>query len=121
MSPPPAIENAFELAMARASASVPLLKASNSNTPTGPFQTTVPALSISCAYCAAVCGADVEDQVVFGDGVDRLHFGNGIRHELLGGDHVDRQRDVSATRLGVATIFFAVSSRSGSYSDLPTL
>ena len=36
-------------AIARASVSVPLPKASNSNTPTGPFQTTVPALAISAA------------------------------------------------------------------------
>jgi hypothetical protein len=49
VSPPPAIENAGEAAIARATASVPLPKASNSNTPTGPFQTTVPALAISAA------------------------------------------------------------------------
>ena len=49
VSPPPAMENAALSAMARASVSVPLPKASNSNTPTGPFQTTVPALLMSSA------------------------------------------------------------------------
>src|SRR5690606_493026 len=43
-SPPPATESASDAAMARASTSVPFANASNSNTPTGPFQTTVPAL-----------------------------------------------------------------------------
>ncbi len=46
VSPPPAIENASEAAIASASARVPLAKASISNTPTGPFQTMVPALAI---------------------------------------------------------------------------
>ena len=49
VSPPPAIEKAGEAAIARATASVPWPKASNSNTPTGPFHTTVPALAISAA------------------------------------------------------------------------
>ena len=49
VSPPPAMENAFDAAIARARVSVPWPKASNSNTPTGPFHTTVPAFSISAA------------------------------------------------------------------------
>src|SRR5690606_1745417 len=49
VSPPPAMENAAESAIALARVRVPLPKASNSNTPTGPFQTTVPALPISPA------------------------------------------------------------------------
>ena len=49
VSPPPAIENAGDVAIARASVSVPLPKASNSHTPTGPFHTTVPALAIRSA------------------------------------------------------------------------
>ena len=47
VSPPPAIENAGERAMACASARVPAANGSCSNTPTGPFQTTVPADSIT--------------------------------------------------------------------------
>ncbi len=43
VSPPPAIEKAFEAATASATARVPLANASNSKTPTGPFQTMVPA------------------------------------------------------------------------------
>ena len=43
VSPPPAIEKAALDAIARAMPSVPFEKASNSNTPTGPFQTMVPA------------------------------------------------------------------------------
>ena len=49
VSPPPAMENALDPAIARATASVPPAKASNSNTPTGPFHTTVPAAPINCA------------------------------------------------------------------------
>ncbi len=43
VSPPPAIEKALELAMASPRALVPQANASISNTPTGPFQTIVPA------------------------------------------------------------------------------
>ena len=43
VSPPPAMENPLEPATASATARVPLPKASNSNTPTGPFHTIVPA------------------------------------------------------------------------------
>ena len=43
VSPPPAMLNALLAAMARAIVSVPWAKASNSKTPTGPFQTIVPA------------------------------------------------------------------------------
>ena len=51
-------------AIARASASVPLPNASNSNTPTGPFHTTVPACMISCGVALGGLRADVEDHVV---------------------------------------------------------
>jgi hypothetical protein len=43
VSPPPAMENALDAAIDSAIARVPLPKASNSKTPTGPFQTIVPA------------------------------------------------------------------------------
>ena len=42
--------------MARATTSVPWANWSNSNTPTGPFQTMVPACFRISASCAAVCG-----------------------------------------------------------------
>ena len=52
--------------MARAMVSVPLAKASNSNTPTGPFQTMVPADMQLRRQQARGLRADVEDQVVVG-------------------------------------------------------
>src|SRR5690606_15189726 len=45
VSPPPAIENASDSAIACASARVPSANASNSNTPIGPFHTIVPAFA----------------------------------------------------------------------------
>ena len=56
VSPPPAIENAEEFAMASAMALVPDANASNSNTPTGPFQTIVPASAITVLRAATVVG-----------------------------------------------------------------
>ena len=56
VSPPPAIENALDWAIARAIARVPCSKAANSNTPTGPFQTMVPADWSCMASRAAVSG-----------------------------------------------------------------
>ena len=56
VSPPPAIENAFESAIACASVSVPLANGSISNTPTGPFQTMVPAFFSAAASAFALSG-----------------------------------------------------------------
>ena len=56
VSPPPASENADDLAMACAMALVPSPNWSNSNTPTGPFQTMVPAVCRTFARCSAVSG-----------------------------------------------------------------
>ena len=53
--------------MARASVSVPCANASNSNTPTGPFQTMVPAALQLLGQLRGGLRADVEDQVVVGD------------------------------------------------------
>ncbi|SJT91018.1 Uncharacterised protein [Clostridioides difficile] len=55
-SPPPIIVVAFESAIALATAIVPLLKFSNSNTPIGPFQITVLASLIALAYTVSVFG-----------------------------------------------------------------
>jgi hypothetical protein len=53
VSPPPAMLKAGLAAIARAIVSVPLAKASNSNTPPGPFHTIVPAdLSLSASNAA---------------------------------------------------------------------
>ncbi len=56
VSPPPAMLKARLCAIARAIVSVPSAKASNSKTPTGPFQTIVPADFSCSASAAAVCG-----------------------------------------------------------------
>ncbi len=56
VSPPPAIENAGDAAIASPMALVPPSNAANSNTPTGPFQTIVPALAITVFNAATVVG-----------------------------------------------------------------
>ena len=101
VSPPPAMENAFESAMARAIACVPPANWSYSNTPTGPFQTMVPALRDACA--ASTRGrlrADVEYHVVGPDlGRRQRGFARASAETSLGHDHVDRQRHLRAARL----------------------
>jgi hypothetical protein len=56
VSPPPAIEKASEWAMAEAIILVPPANCGSSNTPTGPFQTMVPALAMISESLAAVFG-----------------------------------------------------------------
>ena len=56
VSPPPASEKAWLAAMAWAIARVPSPNWSNSNTPTGPFHSIVPASAMSCAKRSAVSG-----------------------------------------------------------------
>ena len=98
-----------------------LPKASNSNTPTGPFQTTVPAFRWSSGVLLRRCRADVENHVVGADGVDRLSPSPAHRRRTPGDDHVGRQWDVGAARLWRRLRSgFAVSIRSFSTSDLPT-
>ena len=67
VSPPPAMENASDRAIAFASDWVPPAKASNSKTPTGPFQTMVPASRMMAASAAHDSGTDIEDHVVVCD------------------------------------------------------
>ena len=74
-------------------------KASNSNTPTGPFQTMVPADFSMRGQRARGLRADVEDQVVGVDVGDRLHRRRRVGRERLGGDDVDRDRHLGAARL----------------------
>ena len=64
VSPPPAMLKASDCAIARAMVSVPCANASNSNTPTGPFQTMVPAAFELLRQRARGLRADVQDQVV---------------------------------------------------------
>ena len=117
VSPPPAIENAFDRAMASASARVPAANASNSNTPTGPFQTIVPAPRDRWPQHRDGLRADVEDQVVVCDVVDRLDRGRRVGGERLGAHDVDRERHLAAgIRRGSRALR---RTRSGSASDLP--
>src|SRR3972149_4160561 len=78
VSPPPAMENAFDSAIAWASVRVQPPNWSNSNTPTGPFQTMVPARFTMAASASG------------------LVLRGGARREFLGADHIDGQRDVPA-------------------------
>src|SRR3970040_237621 len=56
VSPPPARVKALVLAIAIAMVLVPSPNWSNSNTPTGPFQSTVPACMMISATSCADCG-----------------------------------------------------------------
>lgn len=56
VSPPPAIEKASDSATARASTRVPAANVLNSNTPTGPFHTMVPAVCKVWASATALSG-----------------------------------------------------------------
>ena len=102
VSPPPAIENAFDSAIARAIRAVPAPNWSNSNTPTGPFQTIVPALCDDAGEQLGGLRSDVENHVVGADlrrpasTLARARADNSPGH-----DHVDRQRHLRAARFHV--------------------
>ena len=64
VSPPPAIENALLAAMASATRRVPAANSGFSNTPSGPFQTIVPALFEPLGVQRRGLGTDVEDHLV---------------------------------------------------------
>ena len=105
-------------AIARASAFVPPANASNSNTPTGPFQTMVPARAMIVFSAATDVGPDVEDQVVGLDVLDRLQR----RLRVL----LNSLATTASTGIGTlpgnsSRIAFASPTRSGSASDLPML
>ncbi len=113
-------EGAGESAMARAMVSVPSANASNSNTPTGPFQTMVPAGLQLRRQPRRGLRADVEDQVVVGHVGGRLHGGRRVGGEGLGRHHVGREsaprrRAPSSPRSRPC----ASPTRSASASDLP--
>ena len=74
VSPPPASENALLLAIALAMACVPSPNWSNSNTPTGPFHTMVPAAWRRCGEPLGGIGPDVEDHLLGPHLVCRAHL-----------------------------------------------
>ncbi len=119
VSPPPAMLKASDAAMARAMVSVPCEKASNSNTPTGPFQTMVPAALSWAANWAAVSGPMSRIRSSSATSADRLVVATASAAKVLAvttstgiGTAAPRARMASITAR-------ASSSRSGSASDLP--
>ena len=121
VSPPPASEKALLRAMAWAIVRVPSPNWSNSNTPTGPFQTMVPAALQQRAEAVGRVRTDVEDHLIRAHLADRAHVGVRGGGELRGHHHIDRQRDLRAARARLSSRRRAISSMSVSYSDLPTL
>ena len=119
VSPPPAIEKALLCAMALAKASVPPANWSNSNTPTGPFHTMVPAALSSPASAAADCGP-----------ISRIMSSAATSStDLTVALASAANSEATTTSVGsgttpplaaiLAMIFFASSTKSCSASDLP--
>ncbi|CAJ4952262.1 Uncharacterised protein [Burkholderia pseudomallei] len=119
VSPPPAIENAAELAIASASVFVPLPNWSNSNTPTGPFQTIVLAFSSWPASAFAVSGP--MSRIMSSASMSATFFTVAAA--------VGENSFATTTSVGIGTdaprlrassmIAFASPTRSASASDLP--
>ncbi len=107
-------------AIASATAFVPPPNASNSNTPTGPFQTMVPAFAMmvgstahrSAGRCRGSGRRRTTSSIAFSVGV-------AVGGELLGADDIDRNRHLR--RAHSSSIACASATRSGSASDLPML
>ena len=97
---------------------VPPANASNSKTPTGPFQTIVPARAMIVLQHGDGRRADVEDHVVRFEVFDRLQRRRGGRRELL---RARRRRPGSAPSRGnPSRIACASPTMLASTSDLPT-
>ena len=121
-SPPPMIVVPFTAATACATALVPAANASISNTPIGPFQTTVFASAIARGVGRDRRRADVEAHPIADRRVaDREHLVRRAGVELRRRRR-DRPAAASATprAFASASIAFAASSLSSSTSDLPT-
>ena len=116
MSPPPAIENALEAAIASPKTFVPPSNWSNSKTPTGPFQTIVPAVFIISASSFAEFGP-----------ISKIISPSSTAFEFLVSAGVLSLNSLpQTTSLGtgisqVSINFLAVGMRSCSHKDLPTL
>ena len=119
VSPPPAIEKPLEAAMARARVSVPLAKASNSNTPTGPFQTMVPADFSCSASLAAVLGPMSRIMSSSATSLAALTVAGASAAKVLA-TTTSSGMGTSAPRAFIfSMIFLASPTRSGSARDLP--
>src|SRR5882762_6694262 len=121
VSPPPARENALLRAMALASVRVPSPNCSNSNTPTGPFHSTVPADATSLAISSAESGPTSRI----------ISLGRTLSTGFTSASALAENSVATTTSVGMGITmprFFAwvsrrlqISSMSGSCSDLPTL
>ncbi|MNF96709.1 hypothetical protein D3C84_795050 [compost metagenome] len=115
VSPPPAMENAELSAMAWARTLVPLPNWSNSNTPTGPFQRMVFDDFSSSANCAAVCGP--MSRIMSSSATSAISL---TVAAALSANSLATTTSTGSGTLTFAAMARAVSSRSGSYRDLPT-
>ncbi|MOA14302.1 hypothetical protein D3C78_1343990 [compost metagenome] len=115
VSPPPAMENAALSAIAWASTLVPLPNWSNSNTPTGPFHRMVFDDFSSSAKLAAVCGPMSRIMSSAATSAMALTVASALSANSLA-----TTTSTGSGTLTLAAMALAVSTRSGSYSDLPT-
>ena len=102
-SPPPMIVVPFTSATARATPSVPAANASISNTPIGPFHTTVFASRSTVWYRRRRLGSDVEAHAAPDRRIVHLeHGGRRARFHLVGDDVIDRERELHAAAFACA-------------------
>src|SRR5471030_3139066 len=120
VSPPPAIEKALELAMASASVLVPSPNWSNSNTPTGPFQTMVPAAAICAARMCAVFGPMSRIMSSSATSATSLMVATAVGENSLAHTTSTGIGTVAPRAAIMAMMALASSTRSASTSDLPT-
>ena len=116
VSPPPAIENAPDTAIASPNAFVPLANASNSNTPIGPFQTIVPARETMSFSAETDCGP--RSRIKSSEAMSRVALTMGAA--LAANSFAQTASMGMGTLPGkCASIDSASPTSSGSASDLP--
>jgi hypothetical protein len=99
VSPPPAIENAFDAAIASPSSFVPPANASNSKTPTGPFQTMVPAFAMIVLSTATDVAPMSRMRSSASTSSTAFLLRGRSRREFLRADDVDGNRDLARKRV----------------------
>ena len=121
VSPPPAREKPGAAAMARARVSVPPPNWSNSKTPTGPFQTMVPAWAMIAASSAAEAGPMSKIISSSATALAALVTAGSSAANCLP-TTTSRAMGMLAPRAAILVISaLAVATRSSSHKDLPTL
>ena len=120
VSPPPARLKPLALAMAIETVLVPAPNWSNSNTPTGPFQTMVPAWAMMSASCCADCGPMSKIMSSSVTWSAALRTAGSAASNFLP-QTTSTAIGIEAPRLAIFSIsILAVGIRSCSHSDLPT-